>query len=61
MGDISRMWRIKIITYKSLTGEPERKRPLGIPRYICENNIEKGLKEIWRKYVDWIHFVQDKV
>jgi hypothetical protein len=31
--------------YKILVGEPERKRLLGIPRQIYEDNIKVNLKE----------------
>jgi hypothetical protein len=32
--------------YKILVGKPERKRPIGRPRYSCVNNIKMDLREI---------------
>jgi hypothetical protein len=37
----------------------EKKRPLGGPRLIWEDNIRMDLKEIVRNGLDWIHLAQD--
>jgi hypothetical protein len=33
--------------YRILVGNPEGKRPFGIPRRIWEDNIKMGLQEVW--------------
>jgi hypothetical protein len=33
-------------TYRILVGKPEGKGPLGRPRYVCEDNKNKDLREI---------------
>ena len=35
-------------------GKPEGKRPLGRPKYVWEDNMKNLLK----KYVDWIQLAQ---
>jgi len=42
-----------------LVGNPETKRPLGIPRRIWEDNIRMDLGEIGWEGVDWIHLAHD--
>jgi hypothetical protein len=38
-------------------GKPERKRPLGRPRYKSVDNIKIGLREIVWDGMDWIDLV----
>jgi hypothetical protein len=38
--------REKKNAYSILVGKPERKRPLGIPRSRCVDNIKMDLREI---------------
>jgi hypothetical protein len=45
--------------YSILVGKPERKRPLGRPRSVWEDNIIMDLWEIGWAVVDWIHPAQD--
>jgi hypothetical protein len=40
--------------YRILVGKPEGKRPLGIPRRRCMDNIKMDLSEIGWDGVDWI-------
>jgi hypothetical protein len=46
--------------YRVLVGKPERKRPLGIPRRRCENNIRMDLREVGCGGTDWIKLAQDR-
>jgi hypothetical protein len=47
------------ITYKTLTGKSERKkRPLGRARRRWEDSIRMDLREIGRKFVEWLYLVQ---
>ena len=43
--------------YSVVVGKPERKRPLGRPRRIWEDNIKIGLREVGR---DWIDLGQER-
>jgi hypothetical protein len=36
-------------------GKPEKKIPLGRPWRRWEDDIRIDLREIWRKYVDWLY------
>jgi hypothetical protein len=45
--------------YNILTGQPEGKRPLGIPRLRWKYNIKMDLREIGLEAVDWIHLAQN--
>jgi hypothetical protein len=47
--------------YRVLVGEPERKRPLGRPRYRWEDNIKLGLREIGIDGANWIQLAQDRI
>jgi hypothetical protein len=46
--------------YKILIGNPDGKRPLGIPRRRWEDNIGTDLREIGWKDVDWMHLAEDR-
>jgi len=46
--------------YKIFVGKPERKRPLGRPRHIWEDDIKICPGEIAYKFVDYIHLAQDR-
>jgi len=46
--------------YRVLVGKPEGKRPLGIPRSRCVDNIRMDLQEVGCGYVDWIGLAQDR-
>jgi len=39
-------------------GRSEGKRPLGIPRSKCENNIKMKLKAIKCNIVDWVYLTE---
>jgi hypothetical protein len=46
--------------FRLLTGKPEGKRPLGIPRCRWIYNPEMDLLEIGLSVVDWIGLVQGR-
>jgi len=46
--------------YRILVGKPERKRLLGRPRRIWEENIKMDLQEVECGSVDWIDLAQDR-
>jgi hypothetical protein len=46
--------------YRVLVGKPERKRPLGRPRHIWEDNIKMDLQEVGYGGMDWIKLAQDR-
>jgi hypothetical protein len=50
----------KTNTYRLLVGKPERKRPLGRPRYRWVHNIKTDLGEKGWGGVDWIGLAQDR-
>jgi hypothetical protein len=43
-----------------LVEKPEGKRPLGIPRRRCEDDIQIDLREIGWDGMDWIDLAQDR-
>jgi hypothetical protein len=43
-----------------LFGKPKRKRPLGSPRRIWEDNIKMDVREIDWEVVGWIYVTHDK-
>jgi hypothetical protein len=45
VGHIAHMGEMRNV-YKILVRKPERKRPLGRPRNICEDNIRIYLREV---------------
>jgi len=45
--------------YRVLVGEPEGKRPLGIPRSRWEDNVKMDLKDVGCGGMDWIKLAQD--
>jgi hypothetical protein len=45
--------------YRVLVGTPERKIPLGGPRYRWEDNIKMDLQEVGWRGMDWIDVAQD--
>jgi hypothetical protein len=47
------------MAHRVLVGSPERKRPLGIPRYRWKDNIKVDLREIGWCGMAWIHLAQD--
>ena len=46
--------------FKILTGKPIKKRPLGSPRRIWEDNIRMDLKEICINTRNWVDSAQDR-
>jgi len=44
--------------YRVLVGRSEGKRPLGIPKSKCEDNIKLNFKAIKYNIVDWIYISQ---
>jgi hypothetical protein len=46
--------------YRTLVGNPEGKRPLGIPRRRWVDNIKVDLREIGRDGTDWIALAQNR-
>jgi hypothetical protein len=46
--------------YRLLVGNPEGKRPLGIPRRRCVDNIRMDLGVVGWGDVDWIGLAQDR-
>jgi hypothetical protein len=46
--------------YRLLVEKSEGKRPLGIPRRRCVNNITINLGQVGWSGVDWIGLAQDK-
>jgi hypothetical protein len=47
--------------YIKLSGEYERKRPIGRPKRRWKNNIKIHLKEMGYEGVDWTILAQDRV
>ena len=43
-----------------MVGKPERKRPLGRPRFRWEDNIKMDLQEVAWGGMDWIELAQDR-
>jgi len=48
------------VFYRVLVGKPERKRPLGRPRFRWENNIKIDLHEVEYGGMDWFELSQDR-
>jgi hypothetical protein len=46
--------------YRVVVGKPEGKRPLGIPRRRCEDNIKMDLQKVGCEGMDWIDPSQDR-
>ena len=46
--------------YRVLVMKPEGKRPLGGPRYRCEDNNKMDLQELRCGDMDWIKLAQDR-
>ena len=46
--------------FKILTGKPTRKRPLGSPRRIWEDNFRMDLDEIGINAGNWVDSPQDR-
>jgi hypothetical protein len=48
------------VVHRVLVGKPERKRPLGRPRRICDDNIKMHLQEVREGRGDWMELAQDR-
>jgi hypothetical protein len=46
--------------YRLLVGKPEGRRPLGIPRRRCVDNIRMDLVEVGWSNEDWVRLAQDR-
>jgi hypothetical protein len=46
--------------YRILMGNPERKRPLGKPRYMWMDKIKMDHREVGWGGMDWIDLAQDR-
>jgi hypothetical protein len=46
--------------YRVLMEKPEGKRPLGRPRFRCEDNIRMDPQEVGCGGMDWIRLAQDR-
>jgi hypothetical protein len=44
-----------------LVEKPEGKRPLGRPKRRWKDNMGKDIRELRRKFVDWMHVAQGPV
>jgi hypothetical protein len=60
VGHVARMGEGRGV-YRVLVGRPERKRPLGRPRLMWEDNIKMDLREIGIDGTNWIQRTQDRV
>jgi hypothetical protein len=58
-GYVTRMWE-KRNAYRILVGDPEGKRPLGIPRRRWVDDIKMNFREIGWDGMDWIELAQDR-
>jgi len=58
-GHVARMGEKRGV-YRVLVGKPERKRPLGRPRFRWEKNIQMDLNEVGCGGIDWIDLAQDR-
>ena len=47
-------------SFKTLTGKPTGKRPLGRPRHRWEDNIRTDLEEIGTNAGNWVDTAQDR-
>jgi hypothetical protein len=56
------MWRVwgRIEVYRVLVGKPERKRPVGRPRYRWDDNIKMDLQEVGGGCGNWMELAQDR-
>jgi hypothetical protein len=46
--------------YRILVGEPEGKRPLGIPNHRWVDNIKMYLRDVGWGGINWIELAQDR-
>ena len=46
--------------YSVLVGKPDGKRPLGVPRYTWEDNINMDILEVGCGSMVWIELAQDR-
>jgi hypothetical protein len=58
-GHVARMGEERGV-HRVLVGKPEGKRPLGIPRRRCEDNIKMDVKEVVEGRGDWMELAQDR-
>jgi len=58
-GHLARMGQRRDV-YRVLVMKPEGKRPLGGPRYRCEDNNKMDLQELRCGDMDWIKLAQDR-
>jgi hypothetical protein len=58
-GHVVRIWEGRGV-YRVLVGKPDRKRPLGRPKCVWEDNIKMDLQEVRCRGMDWIELAQDR-
>jgi hypothetical protein len=58
-GHVARMGERRGV-YRGFMRKPERKRPLGRPSHIWEDNIKMNLQELGCGGTDWIELAQDR-
>jgi hypothetical protein len=45
---------------QNFTGKCKRKRTIGWPWHVCEDNIRTEFKETAQRGVDWTHLAEDR-
>jgi hypothetical protein len=56
---VARMGKVRDV-YRVLVGNPEGRRPLGIPRHRRDDNIKMDLQEVGFGVMNWIELARDR-